>query len=105
MNGGRLRLGVAALAAIGLLGGTPLIAAPHSPWQMAQVPPSPEDISGYRGLHAAVAAGDLEAVRQVQAGSAALSARDREGRTPLHVAAHLGNHALVALLLAKGADG
>ena len=51
----------------------------------AQVPPSPADVAGYSGLHAAAWTGNAGVVAGADRRS--LEARDRHGRTPLHVAA------------------
>lgn len=70
----------------------------------AQTPPSPAEIAAYRGLHAAAAAGDAEAIARLLAAGAAPDERDGQGRTPLHVAAHLGHAAAMRALVAGGAD-
>lgn len=70
----------------------------------AQTPPTAADIRGYSGLHAAAAKGDTaEIERLVQAGEK-LDMRDGHGRTPLHVAAHVGHRDAARLLLQFGAD-
>jgi ankyrin repeat protein len=57
-----------------------------------------------RPLHSAAAARDLESARALLAAGADPDVRQNGGYTPLHTAAHNGDHALVALLLDHGAD-
>ena len=72
---------------------------------MAQVPPSPADIASYRGLHAAALKGDAALIKQLAStGATAIDSRDARGRTPLHVAAHLGRVDALHALVAAGAD-
>ena len=71
----------------------------------AQVAPSPAEALAYRSLHAAAWQGDAAKIaRLAQATPAALEARDAQGRTPLHVAAHARRPAAVRALLAAGAN-
>jgi ankyrin repeat protein len=92
----------------------------------AQVAPSPAEVAGYAGLHAAAHRGDAEAIARLAAAGpkAALEARDGNGRTPLHVATFARQRAAIdrdrydavtiasvaddeptlALLLARGAS-
>ena len=71
----------------------------------AQVPPSAAEIAAYDGIHAAAGRGDVAAIeRLAKASHAALEARDRQGRTPLHVATFARQRKAVAALLAAGAD-
>jgi ankyrin repeat protein len=89
-----LRLGVLAVA---------LSAA--APPSAAQVPPAPAEAAAYDGLHAAAHRGDVAAiVRLAGASRAALEARDRQGRTPLHVATFARQRNAVRALLEAGAD-
>lgn len=70
----------------------------------AQIPPSPAELSAYRGMHAAAAQGDpAEIERLVKTGSA-IEARDGHGRTPLHVAAFMHQGDAARALLRLGAD-
>ena len=70
----------------------------------AQVAPTPGDIAGYSGLHAAAHAGDAEQIAALAATGADLEARDRAGRTPAHVAAFASNDDALRALAAAGAD-
>ncbi|HEY0439140.1 MAG TPA: ankyrin repeat domain-containing protein [Xanthobacteraceae bacterium] len=69
---------------------------------LAQTPPTQEELAAYRGPHAAAAAGDVEAIRR--AAKPELNARDRNGRTPLHVAAFQRHGVAAQALIAAGAD-
>lgn len=89
-----LRFSSAALA-LGLFFAVPAI---------AQVAPSSAEITAYTGLHAAAAKGDPAPARAAAGKPAALDARDAHGRTPLHVAAHLGQHDVMRALAKAGAD-
>jgi len=55
-------------------------------------------------LHAAVAGGHLEAVVWLLARGAPVDAADNQGKTPLHVAAHLGREEIVKRLIAAKAN-
>lgn len=71
----------------------------------AQTAPSAQEISQYRGLHAAVARGDISAVlRLVQQKRKSVNARDPHGRTPLMVAGYKKDVAIATALIAAGAD-
>ena len=70
----------------------------------AQVPPSPGEKTGYRGLFAAAAAGDAAAVRALIARQAWPDERDAYARTPLHVAAYGGHQNVMRALVEAGAD-
>jgi uncharacterized protein len=86
-----------ALLAVALSSGTLPVAA--------QVPPSPAEAAEYSGLHAAAHRGDVATiVRPAAASRAGLEARDRQGRTPLHVATFARRHDAVRALLEAGAD-
>ena len=71
---------------------------------VAQVPPSPSEIAGYTGLHAAAASGDSGLIVKLIGGGADPNAKDGNGRTPLHVAAFLSRYDAVQILVSKGAD-
>lgn len=68
----------------------------------AQTPPTKDELAAYRGSHAAAAAGDVEAIGRIP--KPELNARDRNGRTPLHVAAFQRQRAAAQALIAAGAD-
>jgi ankyrin repeat protein len=70
----------------------------------AQVPPTATEAAAYQGLHAAAQRGDLAAIQRLAVGKAALEARDRAGRTPLHVATFARQDRAVQALLQAGAD-
>ncbi len=92
-----LKYYLGAMACIGVLAG-PLSAA-------AQTAPSAHEISQYRGIHAAVARGDISAVlRLVQQKRKAVNARDPHGRTPLMVAGYKRDVGIATALIAAGAD-
>ncbi|RDV01120.1 ankyrin repeat domain-containing protein [Undibacter mobilis] len=75
-----------------------------APVASAQVAPDATEIAAYQGLHAAAAAGDAAAVERLVKNGAALEARDKGGRTPLHVAVHLKKADAARALLRLGAD-
>src|SRR5690349_17801483 len=77
-----------------------LIALPAA----AQIPPSPAEITAYRGLHAAAAKGDAAEIARLIAAGEKIDAVDGHRRTPLHVAAHLGHQAAAQALLKGGAN-
>ena len=68
----------------------------------AQTPPSAAEISGYAGLHAAAAQGDVAVIKRLLAGGANINARDGNGRTPLMVAAHKRDLVAARALIAAG---
>jgi ankyrin repeat protein len=70
----------------------------------AQVPPTATEAAAYQGLHAAAQRGDLAAIQRLAVSKAALEARDRAGRTPLHVATFARQGSAVQALLQAGAD-
>ena len=70
----------------------------------AQTAPDDEVVAAYRGLHAAVAAGKLGAVKRLAAGGADLNATDGHGRTPLMIAGYRRDLAAARLLIKAGAN-
>jgi ankyrin repeat protein len=71
---------------------------------IAQTPPTPAELSAYRGLHAAAAQGSDEDIRRLAQTGTDLNIRDGNGHTPLHVAAFQGHGASAQALIAAGAD-
>jgi ankyrin repeat protein len=86
---------VAAVLAVALMG-------PLPSW--GQVPPSAAEVAGYGGLHAAAHRGDLPQIERLLAASADVNARDRHGRTPLHVATFARQGEVIRLLAKGGAN-
>ena len=70
----------------------------------AQIPPGPEELKAYRGLHAAAAKGDVRAIESLVRSKAPIDARDSYARTPLHVAAFMKKPDAARALLRLGAD-
>jgi ankyrin repeat protein len=70
----------------------------------AQTPPTPTELSAYRGLHAAAAQGSVDDIRRLAQTGADLNAHDGNGRTPLHVAAFQGHGTAARALIAAGSD-
>ena len=70
----------------------------------AQIPPGPEELRAYRGLHAAAARDDAAEVARLLAAGANPEARDGHGRTALHVAAFTSHAAAARALVAGGAQ-
>lgn len=71
---------------------------------VAQVPPGPEEIAQYTGLHAAAAHGDLGSIERLLSLRPNLEERDRHSRTPLHVAVFMKHRPVVRELLRRGAN-
>jgi ankyrin repeat protein len=69
-----------------------------------QVPPGPDEMQAYTGLHGAVARSDATEIRRLLASGADPGARDGHGRTPLHVAAFGAQAEAMRALVAGGAD-
>ena len=69
-----------------------------------QTAPGASELAAYRGLHAAAAAGDVAEINRLAAAGVDLNARDRQGRTPLMVAAFGRDHAAARALIEAGAD-
>ncbi len=70
----------------------------------AQVPPDSREIADYRGLFKAVVEKDIPALKAAIAQTANIDERDGYQRTALHVAAYVGNHDAMRLLVKAGAD-
>jgi hypothetical protein len=71
---------------------------------IAQIAPNEAEVRGYRGLHAAAAAGNLGEIERLLAAGADREARDDNGRTPLHVAVYRKKQDAAKLLLAGGVN-
>lgn len=71
---------------------------------IAQVPPSPDELAAYRGLHAAAAKGYVTAIETAVRDGAPLNVTDPQQRTPLHVAIFAKQHEAARTLLRLGAD-
>ena len=71
---------------------------------VAQTPPSNIEIENYRGLIRAVTEHDMNALKQLLSSNVGIDQRDGHGRSALHVAAYLQNHAAMSALVAAGAD-
>ncbi len=70
----------------------------------AQVPPSAEERARYTLLHGVTASNAVSEIRQLIINGVDKNARDGNGRTPLHVAAHLGFADAARALIQGGAD-
>lgn len=70
----------------------------------AQVPPTPDEITGYTGILAAAARGDAAGIKVLLEHGEDPDFRDNHGRTPFHVAAFRGHHEAMRALAAGGAD-
>jgi ankyrin repeat protein len=70
----------------------------------AQVPPTAAESAAYTGLHAAAQRGDVAAIAQLAGSRAQLEARDRHGRTPLHVATFSRQRGAIDALIKHGAN-
>jgi len=70
----------------------------------AQVGPSPEENTGYKGLLGAAARGDAVTIKALMAKGAKPDVRDGYARTPLHVAAYGRHHDAMRALVAAGAN-
>jgi ankyrin repeat protein len=69
-----------------------------------QVPPSPDEVAAYRGLHAAAAGGDVAAIEAGANSGEPVNGTDSRQRTPLHVAIFGKHHDAARALLRLGAD-
>lgn len=70
----------------------------------AQTPPTAAELAAYRDLHAAAAIGSVNGIERLASPGADLNTRDRNGRTPLHVAAFQDQYDAARVLLRLGAD-
>jgi len=70
----------------------------------AQTPPDDAELAAYQGLFRAVVQQDAVALDRHLKSPANVDRRDSYGRSALHVAAYLGNHAALRKLVDAGAD-
>lgn len=70
----------------------------------AQTAPSKSEIAAYEGLHRAAQNGDVGAIRRLVAAGANVDERDRQGRTPAHIAAFASNDEVLRVLADAGTD-
>jgi hypothetical protein len=70
----------------------------------AQVSPTSSEVSQYRGLLAAAAAGDVVEIKKFVDAGGDVNMRDSYGRTPLHVATYKKNRDAITALVKAGAD-
>jgi len=70
----------------------------------AQVAPSAQEAAAYRGLLAAAWRNDAKQVTTLIAAGAKTTAKDRRGRTAVHIAAHRSAYAAMQALATGGAD-
>ena len=80
-----------------------LIAAGLAAPVAAQMAPTAAESQAYQGLHRAAWRGDLPQLKALIAGGADHQARDRLGRTPLHVATHARQRDAIGVLAGAGA--
>lgn len=71
---------------------------------LAQTAPSQSEAAAYQGLHKAAHDGDVAAIEALVASGADINARDRNGRTPAHVAAFASHDDALRALAKAGAD-
>ena len=71
---------------------------------LSQIPPGPDELRAYTGLHGAAARGDTDDIRRLLAARADPEARDARGRAPVHVAAFAAQADAMRALVAGGAD-
>ncbi|ODT13275.1 MAG: hypothetical protein ABS57_19185 [Mesorhizobium sp. SCN 65-12] len=70
----------------------------------AQTAPSPAEIAAYDGLHRAAQNGNVDEINRLAKAGAPLDGRDRNGRTPAHVAAFAAQAGALRALARAGAD-
>lgn len=70
----------------------------------AQRPPSYEEVAEYQGLFSALVNRDIEALRREIKNTDEIDQRDSYRRTALHVAAYMGQHDAMRMLVKAGAD-
>lgn len=70
----------------------------------AQTAPDGNEIAAYDGLFRAAHVGDVASIRELASDGANVNARDRQGRTPAHVAAFASRDEALRALAEVGAD-
>lgn len=70
----------------------------------AQIPPTADEATRYRGLHAAAHSGDVSTIERLISAKTDVNARDPYGRTPLHVATYARKGDAVRALVKAGAN-
>jgi uncharacterized protein len=75
-----------------------------APLAAAQVAPASTERAAYTGLFAAADKGNPGEITRLAATGVDVNARDGYGRTPLHVAAHVGKHDAMRALAKAGAN-
>lgn len=70
----------------------------------AQTAPSTAEIAAYKDLHRAAQNGDVAEIRRLAAAGMDVNARDRQDRTPAHVAAFASNDDALQALAQAGAN-
>jgi ankyrin repeat protein len=70
----------------------------------AQTAPSGAEIAGYEGLHRAAQNGDAAEIKRLAGAGVDVNERDRQGRTPAHVAAFASHDEALRALAEAGAD-
>ena len=68
----------------------------------AQVAPTASEAAQYQGLHAAAQAGDTKRIATLASSGADVDARDKHGRTPLHVATFAKQRDAIQALVRAG---
>lgn len=101
--GAAVARGVAAMSATEPLAGAAMPGNAPSVLRV-QSAPGADELAAYRGLHGAVAKGDMAAIKRLASARVNLDTRDRHGRTPLMVAAYRRNQAAARALIRAGAN-
>lgn len=70
----------------------------------AQIAPSAAEAARYTGLHAAAHKGDLVQLKKLLTSGASVNARDKFGRTPVHVATFAKHPEIIRALALAGAN-
>jgi hypothetical protein len=94
-------VGTALVFGVGLAGGPE---SPFAPVMLEQIAPSSVEVNTYTGLLAAAVKGNVPEIERLIAGGANPNVRDGNGRTPLIVAGHFGQHDAARVLLKGRAD-